>query len=132
MQRKAGWAIGLVLLIAQFASAQTNAPPAQERLPSAPSRQPEALTSDDRALVPIEEVRRSAGFYVGADYLLWWIHRGPSPALLTTAPDNGKNAKGLTGGILGEPGTTALFTSDNLDYHTTSGMRLSAGISLDS
>jgi hypothetical protein len=138
MLSKAGWALGLVLLVAHFAVAQPEVLPEPKRLPpvqpstSEPGTTPLTQPAEDRGLFPADETRRPPELHVGADYLLWWLHRGPTPPLLTTAPNNGRNANGLTGGIIGEPGTTPLFTSDNLDYGSTSGMRLMAGISLDS
>ena len=133
MLHKAGWAMGLVLLLSHFAAAQPEVLPEPKRLPPVQTPAPSTLLgSDDRGIFPADETRRPPELQFGADYLLWWLHRGPTPPLLTTAPNNGLNANGLTGGKLGEPGTTALFTSDNLDYGATSGMRLMAGISLDS
>jgi hypothetical protein len=131
----------MVLLVAHFASAQPKELPEQLRVPSqqpvpagqaTPAPKSEALTSNDRPVLAFDDPRPATASFVAADYLFWWLHRGPSPALLTTAPNNGKVGDRLLGGILGEQGTMPLFTSDNLDYHTTSGMRLAAGLNLDS
>jgi hypothetical protein len=56
--------------------------------------------------------------YGDADFMLWWVRNGPSPPLLTTAPNNGQNANGLTGGIMGQPGTRVLFDGNQLNYGT--------------
>ncbi len=57
-------------------------------------------------------------FFFSADYLLWWIRRGPTPPLVTTGP---------TTGVIGDPGTQVLFGQNGLDYGTKSGIRLTAG-----
>ncbi len=56
------------------------------------------------------------------------MKHGPSPELLTTAANNGLNANGLTGGILGEPGTVVLFTGRDLDFGAFTGARAKAGV----
>jgi len=57
---------------------------------------------------------------VGADYLLWWIRRGPTPPLLTTGPPDGT-------GVIGDPTTRILYGQNGIDYGTFSGVRLQAG-----
>ncbi len=61
--------------------------------------------------------------WVEADYLLWWVRRGPLPApLVVTGP--------LTDpfpGALDQPGTSVLFGGSGLGYGATSGLRLGAG-----
>ena len=130
MLRKAGWAIGLILLALDLAAAQEGAPPEPD--PAIPSPAAPTLGLSDQRFLSLEDARPPAGFYVRAEYLLWWVNPGPSPTLLTTAPNNGNNPNGLTGGIIGQPGTTPLFNSNNLQYPATSGVRLSLGINLDS
>jgi hypothetical protein len=149
MLHKAGWAIGIVFLLTHLVVGQTPEPAQNIPLPKSPAPAPlggvatpqgvqiDVLTSDRQPLFPSANKPQSPLFYVGADYLLWWVNHGPSPALLTTAPNNGLNtnpitgAQQLTGGILGQPGTTPLFTSSNLDYGAISGLRVSAGMFLE-
>jgi len=78
--------------------------------------------------VPMEYRPDPPTFFFSADYLLWWIHRGPLPEqpLVTTGPQNSQNA-----GIVGQPGTQTLFGGPNgLDWHGFSGARITAGFNL--
>ncbi|HYV35327.1 MAG TPA: BBP7 family outer membrane beta-barrel protein [Gemmataceae bacterium] len=59
-------------------------------------------------------------FFLNADYLLWWIRRGPATAFVTTAPDNGT-------GLIGDPSTRILYGQGGINYDTFSGVRLGAG-----
>jgi hypothetical protein len=131
MIRKAVWIIGMLLLLAPCVAAQSGEP--IEKLPL-PVKPPVNLDkpADGAPQLILEEPRRTAWFYVEADYLYWWVNHQPAPILLTTAPNNGLNANGLTGGILGQPGTQTLVSGDNLGYPTFSGMRVKAGVNLDS
>jgi hypothetical protein len=129
MRRRASWAIAVVLLIAPVGGGQAPEPP--EKIP-APLRtplplDPAPIVSDPPLFVP--QPRVPAG-YVEGDALLWWATHGPAPILLTTAPNNGLNANGLTGGTLGQPGTTILFDGNNLAYSTFIGARITAGVNL--
>jgi hypothetical protein len=86
--------------------------------------------ADGAALFQTENSRRPSLFYAGADYLMWWVNHGPAPILLTTAPNNGLNANGLTGGVLGQPGTIVLFTGRDLEFGAFSAIRATAGVGL--
>jgi Putative beta barrel porin-7 (BBP7) len=66
-------------------------------------------------------------WWVEADYLLWWIRRGPLPTPLVTSGD----PKDALPGALGQPGTRALFGGSGLDYGTFSGGRFNLGSWLD-
>lgn len=66
-----------------------------------------------------EPAHEARGF-VFADYLLWWVRRGPTPPLVTTGT-------GESEGVLGDPGTVVLFGTEQLDYGTFSGIRAGAG-----
>jgi Putative beta barrel porin-7 (BBP7) len=63
-----------------------------------------------------------------ADYLLWWVRKGPSagPLLTVGSPSD------TIPGALGQPGTRSLFGDDGFNYHTFSGLRLNGGIGLTS
>jgi hypothetical protein len=128
MLHKAGWAIGIVFALAHIALGQTPEQP-EKISPPAPSGLKLDGPTDAPPLMP-DPVRRSSLFYVDADYLLWWVNHGPAPALLTTAPNNGINPNGLTGGILGQPGTQVLFDGHQLDYGSFSGLRGKIGVGL--
>jgi hypothetical protein len=128
MLHKAGWAIGFVFLLAQAALGQT---PEQPETISPPLASGLKLDGpSDAPLLPLEPARRSSLFYVDADYLLWWVNHGPAPTLLTTAPNNGINPNGLTGGILGQPGTQTLFDGHQLGYGSFSGFQGKVGVGL--
>jgi hypothetical protein len=129
MHHHAGWAIGIIFLIAQVAAGQT---PDPEKIlpPLGPGIKSEAPASEGTMVIPFDAPRRAARFYADADYLLWRVNNGPAPILLTTAPNNGLNANGLTGGILGQPGTTALFSGHDLDFGIFSGLRVKVGVNL--
>ncbi|MCI0684790.1 MAG: BBP7 family outer membrane beta-barrel protein [Gemmataceae bacterium] len=90
-------------------------PPKDDVKPSPMSEAPKV--SDAAAAWPTYE----PCVHVYADYLLWWIRRGPTPALLTTTSDPNGNA------ILGEPGTSILFGEDDLDFGAFSGVRAGGG-----
>lgn len=124
MPYKAGWTLGLVLLFSQLAFAQTTEQPEKIPLPVKPG-------SDSPIVQTMDNFRRGPFFYFEADYLHYWVNHGPAPILLTTAPNNGLNANGLTGGVLGQPGTTTLFTGRNIDYGSFSGFRGKAGVNVD-
>jgi hypothetical protein len=93
----------------------------------APKQVPDSGPLDGSGLLSMEGVRPQSRFYVDADYLHWWVKHGPSPVLLTSAPDNGRNVNGLTGGILGQPGTFNVFTARDLEFGAFSGLRAKAG-----
>lgn len=69
---------------------------------------------------------RCTGFWVGAEYLLWWVKNGPEPVpLVTNGPLDSE-------GILGRPGTSVVFGGPSVDYGSISGGRLTLGYWLDS
>lgn len=63
--------------------------------------------------------------WVSAEYLLWWLRGQSTPALVTTGPGTAPPAQF---GVLGVPGTQVLFGGKDLDYSSTNGLRLMAGI----
>jgi hypothetical protein len=72
-----------------------------------------------------------ARFWVGADYLLWWIRSGPIPFPFgLTGPVNGPEPNNNPG-ALNEAGVPTL-TGRSINYGALSGVRLTAGGSLDS
>lgn len=103
------------------------APPAGPSLlpaEAAPGAMP-PLVSETHCAFPIV-CDPLARFWGGGDYLLWWVKDGPLPLPLVTTGDT------ATFGILGNPGTRVLFGNQDLDYSAFSGMRLTAGMWLDS
>ena len=136
--------LGLVTTLlagASLALAQPAPPPPSAR-PSAPPTEP---ASDLPSLEPQPghhpggpspcpeaaccwEVPACAGprFWIGAEYLLWWVKEGPLPTPLVTTSPLG------SAGILGMPGTTVLFGGDGIDYDTFSGLRGTIGRRLGS
>jgi hypothetical protein len=65
-----------------------------------------------------------ARFWVGADYMLWWMRSPAVPVLVTTGPAS-------SAGILGQQGTTVLAGGSNVNQGAFSGLRLGAGCWLD-
>jgi hypothetical protein len=66
---------------------------------------------------------------LSADYLLWWVRKGPTPGPLLT---RGSLADDPFEGALGQPHTVGLFGGDGPDYHTFSGLRLGGSVGLTS
>jgi hypothetical protein len=63
---------------------------------------------------------------VTAEYLLWWIHRGPLPVPLVSTP-----RESISGALAENPESVVLFPNGNLDYGSLSGGRFAAGLWLD-
>lgn len=70
-----------------------------------------------------------ARFWVGAEYLLWWLKGPHLPPLVTTGPAN--PAQSPPPGAPGAPGTAVLFGDNNLEQGAFSGMRFAAGLWLN-
>jgi Putative beta barrel porin-7 (BBP7) len=66
-------------------------------------------------------------FWIGGDYLLWWVKPGPVPVPVATTGNPALNFAGA----LGQPGTSVLLGDSNLGYGATSGLRLNAGFWLN-
>src|SRR5262249_53212844 len=60
-------------------------------------------------------------FWFDAEYLLWWTKNGPLPVPLVTTSSTADM------GILGGNTTRVLFGGSDLDYHASSGARLTVG-----
>jgi hypothetical protein len=68
-------------------------------------------------------------FWVGADYLLWWVKSTPQPVpLVMTGPFDPSNPSKST---LGNPGTSVLYGGSNSGFDPLSGARLQLGYWLD-
>jgi hypothetical protein len=67
--------------------------------------------------------------WVGADFILGWIRRGPLgvPLLTTSTTDD----PAVFRGALGQPGTIVLFGDRDLSFGLFSGLRVEAGLWLD-
>lgn len=116
MRGRTLWAMGIVLAVVHCAFGQVGDSP--EKIGP-----PKITAPTDGPVLPMDVARSPARFYVGADYLLWWVNHGPSPVLLTTAPNNGNGNGALTGGKLDDPTTIVLFTGRDIDYRGFSGLR---------
>ena len=66
----------------------------------------------------------SPSYWIGLDYLYWGVRGDRLPALVTTGPPG-------SAGVLGAPGTTALFGDSTVDDAWRSGARLTAGYWFD-
>jgi hypothetical protein len=129
MLRTSSWAVGIVLMLAPVVVGQ-DTEPEKIPLPVKPPIKMDAPASEGTTVIPMDYPRRTSLVYANADYLLWFVHHGPAPDMLTTAPGNGLNANGLTGGVIGQPGTQIIFTGDDLNYHVVSGIRVAIGVNL--
>jgi hypothetical protein len=63
---------------------------------------------------------------VTAEYLLWWVQRGPLPVPLVSTPQNS-----VTGALAENPESVVLFPNGSLNYGNLSGGRFAAGMWLD-
>ena len=74
-------------------------------------------------------------FWLGTDYLLWWIKKDPNNVpLVTTGPYNPNTYNPATDpvpGALGSPGTVVLRGNKPIEFGAFSGLRLNAGLALD-
>ena len=70
----------------------------------------------------------NAGFWIGAEYLLWSAKGDKLPPLVTTSPPG---TPLVQAGVLGAPGTTVLFGNDRVNDGWRSGARVSAGYWFD-
>ncbi|MFM8930933.1 MAG: BBP7 family outer membrane beta-barrel protein [Gemmataceae bacterium] len=68
---------------------------------------------------------KDPNFYVGVEYLLWWISGENSPPILTTGPVNVTGPSGIPG-VVGAPGTQIL-AGGNIGFGASSGARVSLG-----
>ena len=115
------------------------APPAQSAAPPTPPPQapvvpdsvpPAAIVADAPAVAldPCTcDPQPGPRFWLDADYLMWWISKGPMPVpLVTTGSPND-----FAPGVLGQPSTAVLMGNQSMNYGTFNGLRLNAGVALD-
>jgi hypothetical protein len=82
---------------------------------------------DSHCLAGPETPCAAERFWFDADYLLWWVKKGPTLPLVSTGP-----ATDAFPGALDQPHTTILFGDHGLRYDTFNGVRLDAGMWLTS
>lgn len=104
--------VGCALLSATFAVAQ------ETPLPDVPGEPvpiviPESSGSYDTGA--------GGRFWLGGDYLLWWVKDGPMPVPLLSVGDTTNRAR------LDQPGTRVVFGGADVDFGTFSGGRLTGG-----
>lgn len=75
---------------------------------------------DPPACYPADGCDRCSRFWIGSEYLLWWVKGQPVPVPLATA-----NAGAAP--VLGAPGTVLLYGNSSQDMGTFSGLRITAG-----
>ncbi len=107
-------------VVAGTGQAQESAPPIEN-----PGRNGAAV------LAAPEEIFELAGgadtrTWGGADYVLWWVRRGPTPPLVVTGSPNDPFP-----GALDQPGTRVLFGDQGLGYGAFNGLRLNTGFWFD-
>ena len=109
---------------------QEKSPPAPELLTTPPQEKnaaPPAFVSEDYVCTSIFEqagcVNGERGTFT-AEYLLWWVRRGPLAApLVSTGTVNTGDPLTSSGPLTG-PGTSVVFGARDLDFEAFSGMRL--------
>jgi hypothetical protein len=124
-------AVGLTLVGGTVAFGQSPSAPLPDKAPV-----PEASCGASAVFLAPQACDTDAGgarATFSADYLLWWVRKGPTPGpLLTVGSPND-----AIPGALGQPGTVSIFGDGGLDYGTFSGLRLSgtfflaSGLGLD-
>ncbi|HKI33066.1 MAG TPA: BBP7 family outer membrane beta-barrel protein [Gemmataceae bacterium] len=144
MKKRVFAALGAVALCGTAAVAQSPAPTPQSD--AVPTAAPKAAATADPApaaapvgplgdhgpdLVfpgPEAEADNCRRMTFSADYLLWWVKKGPSGGPLVTA---GSTSDPIPG-ALGQPNTHVLFGDGGFDYHAASGLRLGGSFGLGS
>jgi hypothetical protein len=132
MAGKMGWvlAIALACAAAVSAAAQTPQAPIGQDVPKieTPGTGEPGAPMLGAPMIPTAFQPIQSTLYVKADYLLWWVQRGPLPEqpLVTTGPQTSVNA-----GIVGQPGTQTLFGKDSLNWAGSSGVRVTAGFNFN-
>lgn len=131
MASKWSWVLGAALAWAgtDIAWAQGGAGQDSPKAKAADSAMPAGQSTDSPPAVPREQPPLPRA-YASADYILWWVRRGPLPLqpLVTTGDPNQPNA-----GILGASpsATQSLFGGgDALQWGGSSGIRINAGLNL--
>jgi len=81
-------------------------------------------TAQAQSPVPPDVCGPPGGFWIGAEYLLWWTKGNALPPLLTTNPV-GTPREAV--GILGSGGTTTVFGDSRVDSRVRSGARFTMG-----
>jgi hypothetical protein len=66
-------------------------------------------------------------FWIGAEYLLWWVRDANFPVLATTTTAS----PFIETGVLGDPGTQVLFGGGAESFGPFSGLRVSGGLWID-
>lgn len=91
--------------------------------PAAPVASPLASPSCmDCCLTCPEQCTAGERVWFNADYLLWWVKKGPKPPLVVTGPETDPFP-----GALDQPNTVVLYGNNRLRYDTFNGVRLEAG-----
>jgi hypothetical protein len=90
------------------------------------------LGGEDAETVVLDEGPATDRYFVQAEYLLWWVRRGNTPVLATTAPEPANpNDPNANFGFLGRPGTTVLLGPGGFGSTARNGFRVRAGAWLD-
>jgi hypothetical protein len=97
--------------------------------PPTPTPTEEALPGGDAAAAqlccPEQPVCGPPGrFWVGAEYLLWWMRGAAVPPLVTTSPAGTPVGQA---GVLGTPGAAVLFGDNHVNNDARSGFRITMG-----
>ncbi len=87
---------------------------------------PEYLPENGFSNVHPDQVTRSPRFYLGADYLLWYVRKDKAPPLLTSG-----SLSDPAPAALGQPGTTFLFGPGGIGAASSSGARVTAAYWFD-
>ncbi len=128
MAGKLKWFCAVALGLAAAAGTDAQTPDDGHDMPKAETLRniPTPVSKTDAPTVPIEELPARPRFYVEANYILWWLRRGPLPeqALVTTSSDKPING---SSGIVGQPNTQTLFGRNDLQWGGSSGVAATIG-----
>jgi hypothetical protein len=129
-------AVGAIVLGGTAVFAQTPPLPVPDKgalsppLPALPAEGPSsAVVSSALCASPAAESDSWAGagrMTFSADYLLWWVRKGPTPGPLLTSG----SVNDPIPGALGQPNTVSLFGDGGLNYQKFAGLRLGGSVGL--
>ena len=119
-------AVGLLLVSGSLVFGQTISPMTLEQPPTPGDTEP--MASGNQPISFQDNSNRTGEVRLSADYLLWWVRRAPTGGPLVTTG----SLNDFIPGALGQPNTRVLFGDQPIGYNPSSGMRIGAGIELNS
>jgi Putative beta barrel porin-7 (BBP7) len=132
MRKRFCFSLATVIAVASIAMGQAPTPQTLPSLPLPATIDVAAPGPDDASGGPVGPAGPAAPegnhFWVNADSLFWWFKDSPLPAPLLTTTSN----PNLTpGALFGDPNTTVLLGSHDMNTGAHQGVRCTAGFCLD-